>query len=248
MKLKNLIHRIPRPVRACICVFLAVVLAVSYYVMLDCPVLTMKQQFRRAEKVHLVGPSKIVDMLEEEEYGEFVRMYVGESENGISFFGLYHNNHPYNNPFDEKEYYFHYTEKASDMTLCAAPNVWGPSWEFFGFEQALPVYLFTENSEAVRAELEMTVKGSSQKKAGEQLTAHFPASTELTGEGFFRFYLKADKEQSLEALYFLSSAISGNAMHGICCKENVTEISAVIRLYNADGKLIAVENRTLYSA
>ena len=55
MKLKNLFSRIPRPLRACICTVLAIVLLLSYYVMLGCPVFTMKQHFRRAEKEGFSG-------------------------------------------------------------------------------------------------------------------------------------------------------------------------------------------------
>lgn len=248
MKLKNLLPRIPRPVRACFCVILSIVLLLSYYVMLGCPVLTMKQHFRRAERAHMVGPSKIVDVLDESEYAEFVRMYVGESAHGVSFFGKYYNHHPYDDPFDEAQYYFYHTEKTGDMTLCVAPNVWGHNWAFFGFEQGLPVYLFAENPNAAQAELEMTVKGSSARNAGEQFDARFSANAERTEESFFRFYLKADQAASLEALYTLSSAISGTAIHGIWGKEDLTEISAIIRLYNADGQLITEESKTLFTA
>lgn len=248
MKLKKPLSRIPRPVWACLCVILSIVLLLSYYVMLGCPMLTMKQHFRRAEKVHMVGPSKIVDVLDEQEYNEFVRMYVGESEHGVSFFGKYYNSHPYDNPFDEVLYYFYHTEKTGDMTLCVAPNVWGSTWGFYGFEQELPVYLFAENSNAARAELKITVKGSSSRNAGEQFNAHFPANADRTEDGFFRFYLKADQADYLEALYMLSSAISGTASHGIWGKDYLTEISANIRLYDTDGKLISEESKTLFTA
>ena len=245
MKLKNLLHRIPRPVRACICTVLAVVLLLSYYVILDCPVLTMKQHFRRAEKVHLVGPSKIVDVLDEREYGEFVRMYVGESEHGVSFFGKYYNEHPYDDPFAEKLYYFYYTEKTGDITLCVAPNVWGSTWGFVPFERTVPAYLFTEHADAARAELLITVKGILPRE-NKQFTEHLAAQADRTEEGFFRFHLSAEEADELDALYYLSCCTSGSASSGVAINSRLNGISAVIRLYDVNDHLIAEQQTTIF--
>lgn len=246
MKLRNPLHRIPRPVRACICTILAIFLVLSYYVMLGCPVLTMRQHFRRAEKAHLVGPSKIVDVIPYEQYSEYDRLYVGETANCVTFFGRYYSNSPYDNPFEEKFYHFSYIEKTEDMTLCVAPNVWGPFWDFGGFLQQLPVYLFTEDQTADRAELSITVKFSGDSSSSSHFTVPFFASAERSKEGFYRFGLNSDKEAGWTALYYLSSALGGDISFGYYINENLNEISAVIRLYDADGQLLTENHQTLY--
>ena len=52
---------LPRPLRACLWALLAVLVGIIYYIALGCPTLSIRQDFRRAEKVNLAGPSKIVD-------------------------------------------------------------------------------------------------------------------------------------------------------------------------------------------
>ena len=111
---------IPRPVRAILCAVCAIALAIAYYIALGCPTLTDEQEFRRAEKIHLVGPSKIVDTLTSE-YSEFDKMIVGETEYGICFFGKYtYTTGVYNK--DETDYRLFYAEKTGDLTLVPAPN------------------------------------------------------------------------------------------------------------------------------
>ena len=68
---------IPRPLRACLWALLVIVLSILYYIALGCPTLSLRQELRRAEKVHLVGPSKIVDQVNGELYSEFEKMLVG---------------------------------------------------------------------------------------------------------------------------------------------------------------------------
>lgn len=250
MKLKNLFSRIPRPVRACICTVLAIALLLSYYVMLGCPLLTMKQHFCRAEKVHMVGPSEIVDVIPYEQYGEYDRLYVAESANGVTFFGRYYSSSPYDDPFEEKLYHFVYIEKSEDMTLCVAPNVWGSFWDFGGFLEQLPVYLFTEEQHGVRAELNLTVKFSGGSNSSANYEVPFFASADRSKEGFYRFGLSSDKEQGWTALYYLSSALGGEPHAGVYVSNylaDLTQISAVIRLYDADGQLITENSRILYS-
>lgn len=245
MKFSHLFPRIPRPVRACLCTVLAIALLLSYYVMLGCPLLTMKQHFRRAEKAHLVGPSKIVDVLDESEYGEFMKLYVAESDHGITFFGQYADQHPYDYT-DEKLYYFHYQEKGDDMTLCVAPDVWGTFWGSNDWARTLPVYLFTENDQAVRASVVFTISGDLGTHGFPKEIVHIADTTDRTEDDFFRFGLYADQAAELDALDYLASATSGSASSGVTINSKLNKISVVIRLYDVNDHLIAEQQTTIY--
>lgn len=237
MKLKDLINRIPRPLKACVCTVLVIVLAVVYYIALGCPTLTFQQEFRRAEKVHLVGPSKIVDKLHNGIYRDFDKMIVGETEYGISFFGRYYNHYPYNDPFAEKQYLFTYLEKTGDITFAAAPNVWGWAWDYAGM--SLPVYIFTDHTDAVRAEIEISVSGVSSSCTVRNET--FQCEANQTDPGVFRFILTSGSESESDALSLLSSVSTNNMRGGV--KEAVIPI--LVRLYDANDKLITEKELTL---
>lgn len=247
IKIKN---PIPRPLRACVYAFLAIVLAIAYYIALGCPTMSMKQEFRRAERAHLVGPSKIVDTMNGE-YREFDRMFVGETEHGISFFGRYYNNYPYGDLLAEKQYYFTYVEKTGDLTIAAAPNVWGVFWSTNGYNVSVPVYLFDEYHQAVRAELSVRVIGahsyySDGEKIVEGFDRTFHAKATRNEDGFFRFYFEAKDEEGLNALHFFSN-LTGSTTYGITEEMARAALPATVRLYDAEDNLILEKTLTIRS-
>lgn len=241
MKWKNRLERIPRPVRACVYTVLAIVLVVVCYIALGSPTLSVQQEFRRAEKANLIGPSKIVDTLDSQ-YHDFDKMIVGETDYGICFFGRYYTNHPYNDPFAEKHYLFTYVEKTGDLTVTAAPNFWGWAWVTSPRTVSLPVYLFTDEPEAVRAEIEMVITGDTSLSTGGninmvQFSETFRAEAARTQSGIFRFWFEAKEESGLSALRYLSN-VTGGSFYFKTEGEYNAVIPATVRLYDSQGKLI----------
>ncbi len=239
-KLNEWLDRIPRSVRAIFYTVLALTLAISYYIALGCPALGMRHEFRRAEKAHMVGPSKIVDTLSNDDYYEYDKLLVGETDHGICFFGRHYSSRPYDDPLAEKLYDFSYVEKTGDITLCAPPNVWGTLWDAFEFKEELPIYVFTEHSQAVRAEVEVTVSCCASLSGFGKFTVPFKAEAERSKSGFFRFTFEADQKNSLKALYYLSIVGSGDRS-GMKTGDELEKITAIVRLYDAAGQLIADE-------
>lgn len=240
MKLKRLLNRIPRPVRAGFYTICVLVLAVCYYVALDCPTLTFRQEFRRAEKINLVGPSTIVDTLNDK-YDEYDKMIVGETPCGICFFGRYYDSYPYDDSSEKKRYHFSYIEKTGDITIAAAPNVWGMFWEFHGFKQSLPVYLFVEEPNAVRAEIVVTVSGTYDQFAGQTVEVGykrtFKAEATRIRSGVFRFWFTANDTAGLAALRSFSGATGGNPNDAR--DEYLTAAyPTTVRLYDKNDNLI----------
>ena len=246
-KLNAWLERIPRPVRAIFYTVLALTLAISYYIALGCPTLGMRHEFRRAEKAHMVGPSKIVDTLSNNDYHEYDKLLVGETEHGVSFFGRYEVVVGTKNGrnLTKDQYHLAYCEKTDDITLCAPPNVYGSMWDAFELKRSLPVYVFTEHSQAARAEVEVTVVGSTGKNGFGKFTVPFQAEAERAKEGFFRFTFEAEQKNSLKALYYLSIVGSGDRSD-MQTNDRLETITAVVRLYDASGQLIAEETLNIW--
>lgn len=248
MKLKNLLSRIPRPVKACSCAILLLAAAIVYYIALGCPTLTFRQEFRRAEKAHLVGPSTIVDTLTDEDYWDFNEMIVGETEHGITFFGFTYHSRPSYNIFTKRSYVFSYREKTGDITVSAAPNFWGLHWDFNtsqGINESLPVYIFTNHPEAVRAEIELTVSGNfTETIDGEiktiEYSEQFFARAVPVEPGIFRCYMNSCTRERTAALYLFSRVCSENTF--LYAGEERTVIPITVSLYDQDDNLIAVES------
>lgn len=243
--LKQWIERIPRPVRAIFYTVLALVLSISYYFAVDCPTLSIRQDFRRAEKVHMVGPSTIVDTLSKAQYDDFDKLLVAETDYGICFFGRFYLDSPNINPFKEKQYCFSYLEKTGDLTICAAPNLTGAIWANLEFTEKLPVYLFTEYAEAVRAEMDLTITGSFAVSDIVHFTASFQLEAQRADKGFFRFMLESDTAENLAAMYYFSEATGGNVYISQNIDQRLHHITAVIRLYDAAGTMILEKTVTI---
>jgi len=253
MKLKKLFYRIPRPVKACFFALLALIMAVVYYIALGCPT-TFRQEFRRAEKAHMVGPCDIVDTLYGQ-YSEFEKMIVGETEYGICFFGRYGSSRQGNKHGGEWNYSFFYHEKTGDITILAAPGSSAFEWTFSGFARALPVYVFTDEQEAVRAEIMLTVTGEytyyfhgvpEKDPVKNSLNRTLQAEAPRDDTGMFHFWLEADDQPGLAAMQYLSNAIGGNAV-GINRLEDLSAIQATVRLYDTQNTLIREETQILYT-
>lgn len=249
MKLKDRIARIPRPVRACLCAATAIVLAVVFYMTLGCPLLTFRQEFRRAEKIHLVGPSTIVDRISDKEYWEYDDMIVGETENGVCFFGRSSNYR--SNIFEKLEYRydFIYREKTGDITVLAAPNVTGSFWDGNGI--SLPLYIFTEYPDADKAYVTMTVSGQysttvEEEKVTQTYKCTFSSYATAVSSGVFRCFLEPYNTDSAHALHFLSDLCNDKPF--LVKGAESTTIPCTVKLYDAGGKLIVEKELSITAA
>lgn len=226
-----------RPAQVVICILFSLVLIAALYVSWGCPTLSMRQEFRRAEKAHLVGPSKIVDTVTDA-YSEYDKMFVGETEHGICFFGKNSTQRP-SSSFQETSYHFTYREKTGDLTVAAAPNIFGGFWDMRSC--SLPVYLFDEYPQAVRAELEVTISGQfhhfvNSNETIEDYKEVFHASATRTEKGFFRFILTSETAQQSKVLAMFSNV--SNSYIYLSSEEAEATILAAVCLFDAQGNLI----------
>lgn len=241
MKLRNCIKRIPKPVKIIFCILGIFFLSVTFYIACGSPTFTMEQEFRRAEKAHMVGPSTIVHTMGGY-YKDYEKVIVGETEHGVCFFGRYSvNSGNYEPTRTITKYDFAYHEKTGDMTIMVAPNRHAWFWKILG-GVSLPVYLFDEYHQAVRGEIEMTITGEEHYYDMDgQVTVSFnqtfKSSSERSKDGFFLFWVDAKTEQECYALKLLSNV--GNSELMLDDALGKTVIPVTIKLYDAHGKLVA---------
>lgn len=244
---------IPHPLRACLWCLLAILAAITYYIALGCPTLSIRQEFRRAEKVHLVERSKIVDQVSSKEYSQFDTMLVGETDHGIHFFGRHGTTRTGSEHSGEDHYRLNYQEKTGDLTFAAPPAV----FSHFALYK-LPVYLFTDEPEATRATITITLTGSrAYQKEGAYVEDPFneiiQAEAQRDKNGFFRFDLTAknndmvndpfgQSNDSAYALYCISSLCCGNM---IFMDQAYMVIPVEVKFYDANGNLIAERSLTI---
>lgn len=237
---------LPRPLRACLWALLAVLVGIIYYIALGCPTLSIRQDFRRAEKINLVGPSKIVDLVSSAQYIEFDEMLVGETEQGICFFGRYGTLISDGIHSGEYRYRFSYQAKTGDITFAAPPNIYG----YIGI-YALPVYVFTEYKNATRATISITVSGSrpsrqNGKTAENPFNEVFQNEAQRDKNGFFRFYLTAqhnispsdpfDRDNDAAySLFCISNLANGDAYYE---NQATMSIPITVTLFDAEGNEI----------
>lgn len=246
MKLKNLFYRIPRPVKACFFALLALFMAVVFYIALGCPA-TFRQEFRRAEKSQLVGPSQIVDTLGSDVCA-FEKMLVGETEHGICFFGRYGSRITGDKHRGKRNYLFTYHEKTGPTTAVVAPEYSSLVWDGPGYD--LPVYIFTEHTQAIRAELDLRVDFTLTDHTNSQsvvtsLSRNFKGEAILVEAGVLRYIATSEDTQGTYALFQLACLSSDltASLYDI----DITSATAAVRLYDDTGTLIAEETLQIHT-
>ena len=243
--IKRFWTNIPRQVRICVNILIILFLLLIFYVSIGSPVFTLEQRFRRAEKARLVGPGEIVDQTQWGLYSQFTDMLVAETERGVMFYGYWDQKYPL-----EDYDVFSYREKTGKLTFLAPPSL-GFSWAFDSFGRTVPLYLFDDYPEAVRAEASVHAKGAYQINGEHNpFDMRFEISADRFSDGVFRFLLELEGGQPLKlAAAQMLTEISTTAESWPYAntkgfyKEPHANIT--IRLYDAEDNLIVEEDLVL---
>lgn len=212
-----------------LCILLCLLLI---YAFAGGPVFSIRQAFRRAEKANFVGPSKIL-AVEQMEGMDYDRLVLADAGEGVILYAY--------DGIESENSDFIYLEKAGDMTVAAAP---GDDLLWYQTQVSLPVFLFVNNSHAVRAEMDLTLHGHYM---GETFEKTYFLESQRENQGYFRFSLNVRKGGSLGAegyaLYTLRN-ITGYSM------ADTSDIAfpATVRLYDEIGQMILEENIVICSA
>ena len=216
---------LPRPVRAVVFLLLALLLALTVYVGLGSPPLNAEMTFRRAERAHMVGPSKI---LAEFSNGHvFPRsVIIAETKSSHILYTVQQQEYGY------RRFYTNPKEGQIDnYTFRVYPKTGFSALYNVSLNNSSPIQLvlFDHQSDAVRAEMEAELTFLYQE---EICTMHIQAESVRENDKFFLFSLlrpQGSSEQWYRAMDQLISRTSNS-------KPEVT-----IRLYDAQGNLMATE-------
>lgn len=209
-----------------VAVYLPVIALLIYllYFFAGCPPFSPVHRYYRAARDHLVGPGKVLAHLELEKM-DYTDLILAEDEENVILYITHEHD------FEPAE--LACREKTGDLTVLAAPSYRGGSWSV-ALEQHLPVFLFDEYPEAVRAEMELTL---STHYSGEDFSKTYSLESAREYEGFFQFDIFAHNAEGLKAegyaLYSFSN-LSANALN----PHMGTAVPVTVRLYDSNNRLI----------
>lgn len=161
-KLRERWGKIPRSVRAIANILLVVLLIFLRWCADGRPLWSDEAEYRRMEKMHMLGPGTIVHELfprygaegyPHDRYTEYEHTIVSETAEGIIFFGV----NTYSD--GDKNYTMTYQEKTGDISLIVPPADW-MDWGSQQWDLDMPIYVFHDYPNAARAELDLTIEGT----------------------------------------------------------------------------------------
>lgn len=236
-KLKYAWQSIPRKKRIVINILAIAVLSFAIYLFLDCPAFTAEQRYRRAERAHMVGPAEILGIYDPEG-SNYQHVLVAEEQNAVIFY-LY-------SDIQGSMEDLYYREKTGDLTVLASPNILPGSGDAQVLD--LPVFLFDNYPEALRAELEITLCETVNDEHFEK-TYYLESTRE--GHGYFHFNIHAEAEGTYTDIYGFEMP-NELAAEGIVLRQfsqmcgyhdsfNLRSQPVTVRLYDENDALILDE-------
>ena len=162
---RRFFDRIPRRLRVAVDLTLAAALLLALYVAAGCPAFGEENEFRRAEKAGMMGPSEIMDWVAVQRGWPSVgydRVLIGDDGDAILFY-----TYTTGRGTSSLEGRLLRREKTEGLLLtplpCGSVNFWQST-------EVLPLFLFADDPDAVRAEvlLRLTWGGNGDADGGSQ--------------------------------------------------------------------------------
>lgn len=203
------------------------------------PILFPRLRMRMMERQELVGPSTVVDVLDGDVYDEFSKVYVGATENGFTFYridGL-------------RSDALTYRSKTGDITVIPAPVSW-KNWDSKFTDEYLPIYVFDEHPDAVRAQLDIHIASDPDNLfyTGEPFERSYKLESTRETSGFFLFHLHIPCTGETLGLDGYAAQLLSEICHSNNSLIQRDFFTATVRLYRADGSMITETTQTVRTA
>lgn len=209
-----------------ILIYLLVILTLAscLYLFAGCPPVSEEHRYYRAARDYMVGPGEIIAHLELEQM-DYTDLIIAEDGDEVIL-------------YITEEYDFSPAElscrkKTGDLTVLTAPCYRSGLWSN-GTDLRLPVFLFDEYPDAVRAEMEVTL---SARYGAETFRKTYELSAAREYEGFFQFDIYAHRSDGLKAegyALYTFSRLTGNTT----ASNMLTAVPVTVRLYDDADRLI----------
>ena len=173
---------------------------------------TDRQRMRLAEKAHMVGPSDIIGR--ESGLPLWGDVLIGKSNYGYTLFCC-----------DSDELYYH--KKGEDFTVFSPMNI---PHDFEEYAETIPVFMFTQKENAIRAKLTVTICNTNSGAVREW---SFSDEAIIHENGYFLFQMPLDNFTGDYYIDILTEALNQQMISYALTYGTVT-----LELYDRDAKLI----------
>ena len=232
-KLSTFFKRIPRPLLTALCLVGILLCLFVIYIAAGAPSFSPEMQYRRLEQSYMVGPATILGT--ETVTGQD-RILVAKNDTHLMLYFYTEDKTINSNDLLIRENH-------GDLTILPAAERLPMYFESHNF--TLPVILFDEYPEAVRAEIEFTMflGDYTDPQQTEPYEKHFSLESTRTNDGYFRFtiehkaYSNRLYTKMLETLAYASRGYNNDG-------EIVAKIPFSVRLYDRNDQLIT--DKTIY--
>ena len=253
-KVLRLLHRIPKPLRIFLDLLLAALLFFAWFVARGGPHYGEEERFRRAEKANLVGPSEILDKLYVQ--GDWIptgytRLLIGDAGDEVLFFAT-------NDGRASRYGVLTRREKTEGILLTTLPQMYTilstlsslpSSW--YGEDVpvwVIPLFLFVDDPAAVRAEVSLQLTEDREVTLSQYRGAGAPEEEQgwSVREKYFLLSLPIPPE-------IWDSPDAPDAYNALLWTNDPMltavgrEFPAVIRLYDAEGRLLETRDYVIRS-
>ena len=207
-------------------VYTAVILLLAFclYFFAGSPPLSMEHRYYRAARDHMVGPGRIIAHLELEQM-DYTDLIIAEDGEDLILYIVEENE------FSPAE--LACRQKTGDLTVLAAPCFRGGLWSN-AYEQHLPVFLFDEYPDAVRAEMEVTL---SARYGTEEFSKTYALESRREYAGFFQFDIYVHNSEGLGAEGYALYTFSNLSSNSLSAHMN-TAVPVTVRLYDTKDSLL----------
>lgn len=216
-----------RKLRILVNVIVVLIFVYLLYLMLGGPVLTTEAGLRRMERVHMVGPGKILGV-ETGDYLYYDHVLLAEDEEGVILYA-------YDSEIWHRNDKLVYRQRRGDLMMLTLPIMPGQlnhHWDF-----RLPVVLFDRHPKAVRADVEIAMPNLDKTCL---VKCQRNRDGYLWGEIFHKSNsYNGAKAEWLQLLADLSNSASGTT--------DLIVLPVQVRLYDQEDHLIHEETIELCS-
>lgn len=253
-KALRLLRCIPKPLRILFDLLLAALLFFAWFVARGGPRYGEEERFRRVEKANLAGPSTLLDKMDVQ--GDWIptgytRLLIGDAGDEILFFAA-------NNGRGSRNGVLIRREKTEGLLLTPLPQMYTilsplsplpsswygedvPTW-------VIPLFLFADDPAAVRAEVALHLTEDREVTLSQYRGSGAPEEERgwPVREKYFLFSLPIPPET-------WDSPEEPDALNALLWTNDPTltaggrEFPAVIRLYDAEGRLLETRNYVIRS-
>jgi len=220
--IRRFFDRIPRWLRVAADLTLALALLLATYIAVGCPAFGYEGEFRRAEKAGMVGPSKLIDWVAVQRTWPSVgydRILIGDDGDAILFY-----TYTVGKGTSSMEGRLLRREKTEGLLLTPLP-----SSMVFGLAEVMPLFLFADDPDTVKAEVLLRLTGEETVTLTAGRRAFEGDGSSLPGFFYFQLPVTGTNRQAMDAL----------ARCGASYQDDGEDFPAVIRLFDADDRLIA---------